>query len=47
MSEIEVFLVVRKSTPDGYIEYQSQQPVPRIWLSSSIKRIIKQLVGEK
>ncbi len=48
MSEIEVYLVVRKSDKDGgYTEYQLQQPLPWALLSSAIKRIIRKLVGEK
>jgi hypothetical protein len=44
MSEIEVYLVVRKADEDGYTEYQLEQPLPWTLLSSAIKRIIRKLL---
>ena len=45
MSDVEVFVVVRKGNGDEYIEWRS--PVRWTALSGTIKRHITKLIGEK
>lgn len=45
MNEIEVLLIVRQRTEDGYIEWNLENPLPWAMLSTGIKRQIRKLLG--